>query len=74
MVRTFPSILGLSTENNIEPKLAWLRENLDLDEEVLLVLVKVTIAKPMLSFVELSSYSGAKVAVVLFCSFAARRF
>lgn len=41
MVRTFPSILGLSPEKNIEPKLTWLRENLGLTEELVLVLVKV---------------------------------
>lgn len=49
MVRTFPSILGLSPEKNIQPKLAWLRENLDLDEEVLLALVKVTWGKKFVS-------------------------
>lgn len=41
MVRTFPPILGLNPEKNIEPKLAWLRENVDLDEELVLGLVKV---------------------------------
>lgn len=42
MVRTFPSILGLNPEKNIEPKLAWLMENIDLDEELVLGLVKVS--------------------------------
>lgn len=43
MVRTFPSILGLNPETNIEPKLAWLRENVDLDEGLVLGLVKVCV-------------------------------
>lgn len=41
MVRIFPPVLGLSPEKNLEPKLTWLRKNLDLDEEHVLVLIKV---------------------------------
>lgn len=41
MVRGLPHVLGLNPEKNIEPKLAWLKENLDLDEERVLRLVKV---------------------------------
>ncbi len=44
MVRTFPSILGLNPEKNIETKMAWLRETLDLDEDGVIGLVKVYVA------------------------------
>lgn len=40
MVRTFPSLLGLNPDTNLEPKLAWLKENVHLDEELVLRLVK----------------------------------
>lgn len=41
MVMCYPYILGLDPEKNMEPKLAWLKENLGLDDETVLGLVKV---------------------------------
>lgn len=41
MVRTFPQILGLSPKDNMDPKIAWLKDALDVDDERVLVLVKV---------------------------------
>lgn len=41
MVRAFPPVLGLSPERNIEPKLAWLKEELDLDEGLLVSFIRV---------------------------------
>lgn len=44
MVRCCPYILGLDPEKNMEPKLAWLKDNLDLDDEMLVDLIKVCCA------------------------------
>lgn len=41
MVRGYPAFRRMNPEKNIELKLAWLMENLDLDEEQLLGVVKV---------------------------------
>lgn len=41
MVRTCPHILVLSLEKNMKPKLAWLQEKVDLNDEQVVVVVKV---------------------------------
>jgi hypothetical protein len=40
LVQTLPSVLGLSIEENLEPKLVWLQERLSLDDKSLSKLVQ----------------------------------
>jgi hypothetical protein len=35
LVRTLPAVLGLSIDDNLEPKLAWLQDRLDMDDKTL---------------------------------------